>query len=419
MTRAVLAFGAAVLLAQGTAQQAPVAVTVTNPGDMTRPSETIVLPAADVQRAVPVKDLRAIHVKDEKTGADLLTQAVDTNDDGTFDELIFQADLGAREARRFTLTAGQRRIPAKDDFRAYGRFVRERRDDFAWENDKVAHRMYGAALERWAQEPLTSSAVDVWVKRTPRLVVNDWYMVDDYHHDTGEGADLYSAGKTRGCGGSGIWKDGRLYTSANFRNSRVLANGPIRVMFELTYLPWEAGGTPVAETKRISLDAGQHLNRFESTYTPALPQGAAVGIGIRIAKGSDFPVTPPAGVLRSWEPLTGNEGYLGCGVIAPSMLETRKAEGDYLVIARPAGTTVVYYAGSAWDRAGEIKTVADWDDYLTREAARIRTPVRVEWPGLQSGRSAIFPPGRGLPIIGAGIGPTTYAHGQRGPAGRR
>jgi len=76
--------------------------------------------------------------------------------------------------------------------------VRERRDDFAWENDRVAHRMYGAALETWVQEPLTSSGVDVWVKRTPRLVINDWYLVDDYHRDTGEGADLYSVGRTRG-----------------------------------------------------------------------------------------------------------------------------------------------------------------------------------------------------------------------------
>ena len=81
--------------------------------------------------------------------------------------------------------------------------MRERRDDFAWENDRTAHRMYGKALETWAQEPLTSSSVDVWFKRTRRLVINDWYMVDDYHRDNGEGADMYSAGKSRGCGGNG------------------------------------------------------------------------------------------------------------------------------------------------------------------------------------------------------------------------
>src|SRR5262249_36323603 len=147
-------------------------------------------------------------------------------------------------------------------------------------------------LETWEREPLTSSAVDVWVKKTPRLIVNDWYMVDDYHRDHGEGADFYSAGASRGCGGSGLWKDGRLFVSKNFRGSRVLANGPLRLIFELTYLPWEAGGVSVSEKKRITLDAGAHLNRFESVYTveggPAT-NGAVVpswAAGIKKATGS-------------------------------------------------------------------------------------------------------------------------------------
>jgi hypothetical protein len=378
MIRTTLVLAAAGLLAQVTPPPGR-SLSIANPTDVSRPSETIVLGAADVMNAVPVKDLRTIHVRDARTGADLLTQAVDVNDDGTFDQLIFQVDLAPRETRTLTLFSGARRIPKKDDFRAYGRFVRERRDDFAWENDKVAHRMYGAALETWAQEPLTSSAVDVWVKRTPRLVINDWYMIDDYHRDTGEGADLYSAGKTRGCGGSGVWKDGRLYTSANFRNTRVLANGPIRVMFELQYEPWNIGGTRVAETKRITLDAGGHLNRFESTYTPALAPDATVGIGIRVAKDSDFQLSQQAGILRSWESLGSDEGHLGCGIIAPSVTEGRKVGGDYLLIAPAPGNAFAYYAGSAWDRAGEIRTAAEWDAYLSREAARLRTPPRLNW----------------------------------------
>ena len=162
-------------------------------------------------------DVRRVRVRDDRAGRDLLTQAVDLNDDGTFEQVIFQADLAASEKRTFSLTVGERHIPMKEDFRAYGRFVRERRDDFAWENDLVAHRMYGAALETWAQEPLTSSAVDVWVKKTHRLVINDWYMVDDYHRDTGDGADLYSAGRTRGCGGNAIWPAASCSRRPNFR----------------------------------------------------------------------------------------------------------------------------------------------------------------------------------------------------------
>ena len=123
---------------------------------------------ADLKRVLTFDDVRKVHVRDDASGKDLLTQAVDLNDDGDIRAGDLSGGPGRVNATRtFTLSVGDRHIPARDEFKAYGRFVRERRDDFAWENDLVAHRMYGAALETWAQEPLTSSAVDVWVKRTP------------------------------------------------------------------------------------------------------------------------------------------------------------------------------------------------------------------------------------------------------------
>lgn len=375
MIRPVLCVLAAAALLQA-GGPAPLAVTVVNPLPVDRPSETVVIRASALKDALPATDIRTVRVRDEKGGADLLTQAIDVNDDGTHDELIFQTDLAPRETRRFVLSVGERRIPRKEEFRAYGRFNRERRDDFAWENDRVAHRMYGASLETWKQEPLTSSALDVWVKRTPRLVINDWYMIDDYHRDSGEGADLYSAGRTRGCGGSGLWLGGRLYTSPNFRHTRVLAQGPIRVMFELMYEPWNAGGVKVSEIKRVTLDAGHHFNRFELSYSPAPPRGTALGAGIRINPGSASKAALDAWTLRSWEPLK-QDGHLGCAVLVPGMTEMREVDGNYLAIGPLAQETMVYYAGSAWDRGGHITSVDGWDAYIAREAARIRTPVQV------------------------------------------
>ena len=362
-----------------TQSPAPRTVEVVNPLPLERPAETISISAADLKKALAVDDLRTVHVRDDKTAADLLTQAIDTNDDGTFDELIFQSDFSPRETRRFTLSLGERRIARKDEYRAYGRFNRERRDDFAWENDRVAHRMYGAALETWKAEPLTSSGLDVWVKRTPRLIINDWYMVDDYHRDTGEGADLYSVGRTRGCGGSGLWVDGKLYSAANFRNSRVLANGPLRVMFELMYEPFDAAGSKVTEMKRIVLDAGHHLNRVEIVYEGA-PRTAALAAGIRKNPGSLEQITRDEGILRTWEPIK-QEGHLGCAVILPGLSETVEADGNHLAIAAPQTGPRVYFAGSAWDRSGHNKSIDDWDNYLTREAARRKTPVQIRVGG--------------------------------------
>src|SRR2546430_7701753 len=250
-----------------------------------RMSQTIELTAKDLA-PLGENDLNKIHVRDS-SGKELLCQAVDTDYDDYHkpDMVIFQADFAPGETKTFTVSAGKKREYSKDDFRAYGRFVRERFDDFAWENDLIAHRTYGKALITWKGEPLTSSSIDIWSKRTANLVINDWYMVDNYHADMGEGADDYSAGATRGDGGSGIWANNQLYVPVNFVDSLVLTNGPIRLMFELVYEPFDVSATRVSEVLRISLDAGSQLDHFESSYN--IQSGNAslpVAIGLKKVK---------------------------------------------------------------------------------------------------------------------------------------
>lgn len=363
------------------APPAPTAiVTARNPIGVARANETLVLAASDLQRTLKVDDLRKVRVRDD-SGKGILAQAVDLNDDGKFEQLVFQADFQPGESRTFSLSVGERQVPRIEDFKAYGRFVRERRDDFAWENERIAHRMYGAALETWAQEPLTSSAVDVWAKRVRRLIINDWYMVDDYHEDNGTGGDFYSAGKSRGCGGNAAWSGGRMYPSANFRGTRVLANGPIRVMFELTYAPWDVAGVKVSEVKRVTLDAGQNLDRFESFYrAEGGPLPSAHAAGIKKNPGSVSVTNREQGILRTWEAFKGDAGHLGCAIVLdPSqLLEFGEADGNYVAVAKvSAGEPAVYYAGFGWDKSGDFKGVDDWDRYLDQAARRLRAPIEI------------------------------------------
>ena len=374
-----LSFMAAVSPAAAASSSAT--VMVKNPIDLARSSETIVLDAAELRRILGVDDVRRVHVRDPRSSQDLLIQAVDLNDDGTQDQLLFQTDIGPSETRKFVLTVGEIQVAAREQFKAYGRFVRERHDDFAWENDRIAHRMYGAALETWAQEPLTSSAVDVWSKRTRKLVINDWYMVDDYHHDHGEGADLYSAGSSRGCVGDGLWAGGQLYPSANFRDSRVLANGPIRVMFGLVYPAWQVGGVRVSMVKRITLDAGQNLDRFESHYTVESGSGELIeAIGIRKTPAVQLAFSRERGTLRAWEALKGDDGQLGCAVIVDpaSVIGNKEDSKNYLVTAKlPPDKVAIYYAGFGWNKSGDFKGPAEWDRYVAQFAIRLRSPLQV------------------------------------------
>jgi hypothetical protein len=359
--------------------QTQLTVTAVNKLKIARASETIEL-TADVLAPLAEKDLTKIHVRDS-AGKEVLAQAVDTDYDDYHkpDLLIFQADFAPNETKTFTLTAGAKREYSKDDFRAYGRFVRERFDDFAWENDRIAHRTYGKALITWKGEPLTSSAIDIWSKRTNKLVINDWYMVDNYHADHGAGLDAYSAGPTRGCGGSGIWSNGQLYAPTNFVDSRVLANGPIRVMFELVYEPFDVNGTKVSQVLRVSLDAGSQLDRFRvASQVAGASESLALAVGLKKVKEEQKEFNAERGWLTIWEPVEKNLGMQGLAVVIDPRVVDKLGEdkSNHLVVLKPGmATPVTYWAGFAWDRAGVITSAESWKTYVDQFAERLRTPI--------------------------------------------
>jgi hypothetical protein len=363
---------------------ATLTITAVNKLPLARPSQTIELTAKQLE-ALGARELNTVHVKDS-AGTELLAQAVDTDGDAyrKADLVIFQADFAANETKTFTVTTGGKQVFKKEQFKAFGRFNRERFDDFIWENDRIAHRTYGQALETWLGEPLASSTIDIWSKRTPRVVVNDWYLSDDYHTDHGDGADFYSAGPSRGCGGNGLWAADRLWTSRNFVNSRVLANGPIRVMFELEYAPFQVDNISVKEVKRITLDAGSQLDRFQSFYLQFTRPGQSLklitGIGLKKTGGEQVVANAERGWLVKWEKVEKNAGSQGLAIIVdPKNFEKQTEDKlNHLMLAKvPENGPASYWAGFCWDKAGQITDAATWQKYVAEFAQGTQSPIEV------------------------------------------
>ena len=363
---------------------AQITVTAVNKLQLARANQTIELTAEQLA-PLGARELNTVHVKDS-VGNELICQAVDTDFDALHhaDIVIFQADFAPGESKTFTVSTGAKQEFTMEQFKAFGRFVRERFDDFAWENDRIAHRMYGKGLETWEGEPLSSSTIDIWSKSTPRMVINDWYLMDNYHEDHGEGADFYSAGPTRGCGGNGLWANDRLWTSRNFTASRVLANGPIRVMFELDYEPFDVNGMSVAETKRITLDAGQNLDHYQSFYKPYAGPGRSVpltmAIGLKKVSGEQKELNTDHGWLAKWERMEKNAGNQGLAVIVDSKVFVNQAEDDlnWLVLTKvPSYNVGSYWSGFCWDKFGAIKDAEAWRKYVDEFAQGLQSPIEV------------------------------------------
>ena len=246
--------------------QSPASFTIraSNPLPIARQAETVSVPWSTVQRELPHAAANGVRVLDVGSGREIVSQVVDDDGNGTMDELIFQSDFSPNASQRFTIQAAPptASYPKKRVYVAH----EDPRDDVAWETDRIAYRIYGQGL--WKVDSLLSSGVDIWVKRVRDPIVDKWYKKghDGYHHDNGEGADFFDVGQSLGAGGTAIWKNDSLYRAWNFKNWKIIANGPVRAIFELYYQPWDAPGLRVTEVKRVAIDAGHNLNHVTSIF---------------------------------------------------------------------------------------------------------------------------------------------------------
>jgi hypothetical protein len=386
------------LPATGIATAASLRVTLSHDLDGARPAETVTIPWTQVNAALPGALVQKIAVKDAAGKivpyqvTNVAPQAKDPKNVGAaYGELIFQHSFKAGEqSATYTIEMTDTVAPVFAQ-KAYARYVPERLDDFGWENDKLAHRTYGLALMAPApagsgKEVLQTSGLDLWFKRVPYPIVDRWYNKghDHYHHDEGEGMDMYNVGKSRGAGGTGIWDGKTLHVASNYAGWKVLANGPIRAIFELRYDSWDAAGTPVTETKRFTVDAGSFLDRIDSTFEFAGKDTLTVAVGLNKTpadKGQDARIDvkrdKASGTLLQWVGQKSN-GDFATAVILPGAQDFVDDPLNNLVYAQvKSGQPLRYYAGGAWSRAGEITAVTLWQSYLADFARRAANPVKV------------------------------------------
>jgi rhamnogalacturonyl hydrolase YesR len=359
-------------------------VTAANGLDEARFNETIEVEWKTLAPRLAAAPSDPVFVFDGRSGRVVPSQLFDANGDGTPDRLLFQSSFLARDRRSFEVRKLAR--PWKRTFvaRTHGRFVPERKDDFAWENDRMAYRMYGPALAATGE---ISSGIDVWAKRVRRLVVDEWYKKDDYHVDHGDGLDFYKVGPSRGCGGLALLDGAALQVSSNFRSWKLLADGPVRVAFALSYDAWGPTGMKVTEEKVISLDAGQSLNRIESRFTSAAAKPLAVAVGI-VTREAAAAGGVPGQVIRDekgryvgyFEPPAGDNGQIGCGIVFESEgARTLTQDGQVLLSKGHDGRLpFAYRSGATWSKGRDARSAAQWEAQLQHEARRAASPIRAE-----------------------------------------
>jgi len=362
-----------------------ISVVITNTLDFERTFETVTLSKS----ALKVDSLSNIGIKDIKTGALQVTQLVDNNDDGIMDDILFQPQIAANSESTYEVVIITEAEKPKAEELCYSRFVPERTDDYTWENNRVAFRMYGPTAQKMIEDSIPggtlSSGVDAWLKRVEYPIINKWYKKETetdgtYHEDNGEGLDNFHVGVSRGVGGVAIKKDWVYYFSKNYTKWKTITTGPIRTSFYLEIGDWDAGGSTIKESKIITLDLGSNLSKFEVSITGT----DQISAGLTLHE-KDGRVTGHIdnGWVSYWQPHADSE--LGTAIVAPKNTfvrfenydsEVKDLSNAYAQL-KVDDEKVIYYAGFGWKKSGKFKNQQEWEDYLNRFSKQINNPLEV------------------------------------------
>ncbi|HET8737600.1 MAG TPA: DUF4861 family protein [Pricia sp.] len=374
---------------------------VKNTMDADRSLETVSLPIDSLYLKGTEGNEGAIVIIDDATQKPIVSQIIDADGDGTDDTILFQPKVKANSESVFTVTrsdstattSGSDALATSNDSvpRCYSRFVPERTDDYAWENNRVAFRTYGPTAQKMFEDEVKggtlSSGIDAWLKRVEYPIINKWYKKEletdgSYHEDTGEGLDNFHVGVSRGVGGIAVKADDTYHVSKNFTSWERLYNGPIRTSFILTYADWDAAGKKISEEKHISLDYGSNLSRFEIEIKGA--DTISAGLTLHEGKGTTG-VEEQEGWISYWEPHEDSE--LGTGIVVPGgqMVGHEKYESDekdrsnlFAHIQLNEEGKAVYYVGFGWKKSGRFETQAEWKAYLSQFSKKLKNPLVVE-----------------------------------------
>ena len=268
--------------------------------------------------------------------------------------------------------------------KVYGRYVPERKDDFAWENEYAAFRMYGPALR--PENP--SNGVDLWLKTSPELVVDSFYYREHvlglpYHINYGKGLDCYKVAHTAGAGGLVVIADDKLYVGGPYDRWQILEQTPDKFVFKLEYDSLLVNGHILQESITITAEAGQMLNKAQVVLTGAYEGELWAGGGIYLHDSIDNIYTcDHCGVIAYAEDALSdktaakmNFEYNGSTTQGRSYIAVVTPHGGwqdvmdgtlFTVVPYELGDTLTYFFGACWSEwsNGELSfpTDQDWFD---------------------------------------------------------
>lgn len=324
--------------------------------------------------------------------------------------LLIEAAVRPMGSAQYIVEKG---IPEPVKKQVHGALYPTRKDDIAWENDRGAYRVYGPALQKSGEK---SFGIDVWVKNTPDLVVDNRYRIDyngnilkdvyakkgwkeaqfqehlhtSFHLNHGDGLDCYSVGPSLGCGTPAILQNNQLVFPYCYQSYDILDNGPLRFTLALTFPPTVIAGVgKVVEHRVISLDKGSNFNKMVVWYEGLeKPVDMASGVVIHTADTQSVAIGKEYVLYADPTDTPDKHNFqIFVGTLFPNGAQTQllsNAQTNSGIAAHAVGVVrnlknaqpYTYYFGSAWSMA-DVRSFDEWKLRSTAYLHALKHPLKV------------------------------------------
>ncbi len=355
---------------------------VSNPVDIRRKDEPVVVPIEFIIRKAPDFNKNFFRIKHKTTRfepLDIPSQIRTIHGvTGGKEELVFQLDLETGEKKKLDLQYNPDGADLPDYPARTQSFASWYRDgsNSAWENEIIAYRYY-------------FGMVDYFGKSYPGLCL-DRLRSDSYHHERLWGQDPYAVGKTPGLGGIALVDGDALMKCYGYPD-----DAPSNIYTYNAY-----GGGPVCagvvlrtEDKNVDdflVEASTTLfhNRYENTVRAAtspayFENGVHIAPGMRKFDGEHVTLNEGKGILMAWGRPVEEYGTIGTAFIwqpdrCRGMYETDDAR--FVRLEPGDDMTVSYLTLAIWYRASSEQP-AEQEAFIAMVeelSLGFKNPVRVE-----------------------------------------
>lgn len=339
-------------------------IEVQNPSSIQYADQTIEIPITKIQTKlakVPIEELVVFDANGNQIPSQLSSEGL----------LLFQATIAAGESAKFTISKG---TPETYTAQTYARAVPERMDDWAWENNRITFRMYGPALEATGE---LSNGIDVWVKSTPEMIINQWYAPGvDYHTDHGQGLDCYKVGRTLGAGAMAPIHGDTLCLGRNYIKATLLDVGPVRTTFCLEYAPFRVDSAMITQRRTISLDAWSQFNRITEEFEGDFDTLNAVA-GIIIGREGVVKNYPQGLAYSQSNGAKNGVTHTAVIMMQPTTIDTIQNHIAARTVITNSNPRTSYLNGAGWSKGG-FATSQDWQTEVENQIIKLNNPLIIK-----------------------------------------